>query len=93
MKLLPEGPMQSDLQSSHIPQLGVFACLRVMMASSRQGDNCNWLLVEWQSGGRDVIYVRSVVNPVPKELKIGDVLTANRRGEQEQATLIARARE
>ncbi|CAH0588955.1 unnamed protein product [Chrysodeixis includens] len=59
---------------------------------SRQAD-CNWLLVEWKSGGRDVVYVRSVVSPLNKELKPGDVMVVNRRGEQESATLVARARE
>lgn len=58
---------------------------------SRQAD-CNWLLVEWKNGGRDVVYVRSVVSPLNKELKPGDVMVVNRRGEQESASLVARAR-
>lgn len=62
------------------------------MSSTRQGD-CNWLLVEWKSGGRDVVYIRSVVSPLNKELRSGDVMIVNRRGEQETATLVARARE
>lgn len=63
------------------------------MSSSRKSLNENWLLVEWNSGGRDVVYVKAVVSPVKKELKIGDALTVNRRGEQEAATLVARASE
>lgn len=61
----------------------------VRMSSTRKNDS--WLLVEWVGGGRDVIYVRSVLSPI-SELKIGEVLTANRRGEAQMATLIARAR-
>uniref|UniRef100_A0A2A4K211 BEN domain-containing protein n=1 Tax=Heliothis virescens TaxID=7102 RepID=A0A2A4K211_HELVI len=63
------------------------------MSSSRQNDSCNWLLVEWKSGGRDVVYIRSVLSPLNKELRAGDQLTVNRRGEPEAATLHARARE
>ncbi|KOB73596.1 Uncharacterized protein OBRU01_10577 [Operophtera brumata] len=55
--------------------------------------NENWLLVEWGAGGRDVVYLKSVLNPVNRELKIGEVLTVNRRGEAQAATLIARAKE
>ncbi|KAJ0174559.1 hypothetical protein K1T71_009667 [Dendrolimus kikuchii] len=60
------------------------------MASTRKNES--WLLVDWVGGGRDVIYVRSVLSPM-SELKIGEVLTANKRGEAQIATLIARARE
>lgn len=53
--------------------------------------NENWLLVEWSAGGRDVVYLKSVLQPVNRELKIGEVLTVNRRGEPQGATLIGRA--
>lgn len=53
--------------------------------------NENWLLVEWSTGGRDVVYLKSVLNPVNHELKIGEALSVNRRGEPQAATLIARA--
>ncbi|XP_037293045.1 uncharacterized protein LOC115440216 [Manduca sexta] len=61
------------------------------MMSGKKSEN--WLLVEWSEGGRDVVYVKSVLSPLNKELKAGDVLTANRKGEAHAGTLIARARE
>lgn len=53
--------------------------------------NENWLLVEWGSGGREVVYSKAVVHPVNRELKTGDKLTVSRRGDPQPATLIARA--
>lgn len=53
--------------------------------------NENWLLVEWCGGGREVVYVRSVISPTNIELKAGDSLTANRKGKAHPAKLIARA--
>ncbi|XP_075980197.1 uncharacterized protein LOC142979253 isoform X1 [Anticarsia gemmatalis] len=89
MKVLPEEPMHFDERSSHIAPFDGDGC--AVMSSTRSSEN--WLLVEWKSGGRDVVYVKSVVSPAIKELKIGDAMIVNRRGEQEAATLIARARE
>lgn len=55
----------------------------------------NWLLVEWSSGGREVVHVNTIMNPSVKDLKIGILMTLPRRGEREPqtATLVARARE
>lgn len=53
----------------------------------------NWLLVEWNNGRRDVVYIKSVLKPVNMKLEIGQEMTVNRKGEPEAAKLIARARE
>lgn len=53
--------------------------------------NENWLLVEWSAGGQDVVYLKSVLHPINRELKIGEVLMVNRRGDPQEAKLIARA--
>lgn len=55
--------------------------------------NENWLLIEWSSGGREVVHIKSLLNPLIKDLKIGGVLTLRRRGESHTATLISRASE
>ncbi|XP_028031669.1 uncharacterized protein LOC114244148 [Bombyx mandarina] len=55
--------------------------------------NENWLLVEWSDGGRDVIYIKSVLEPNVQELKVGVLITANRKGEPQKGKLIDRANE
>lgn len=60
------------------------------MSTSVEINKKQWFLVEWKSGGRNVVFITSVLSQVTQELAPGDVMMVRRRGEGEWATLVAR---
>ncbi|KAI5638420.1 BEN domain-containing protein [Phthorimaea operculella] len=56
------------------------------MSSTRKSEK--WLLIQWSSGGRDVVNIKSVISPI-SEAKVGTVIIADKgNGNHEAASVI-----